>query len=112
MLSFPAGEWGWGVAGDLPISLERAGTQAARFGHSLGDEVRVLLLHGVLHLAGFDHEEDAGGAEGGALGSVAAGVGAGDGVDCAGERARGRQAGAGVSGAYGLSLAALLAVLA
>jgi probable rRNA maturation factor len=31
-----------------------------RFGHTLEDEVRVLLLHGLLHLAGFDHEVDAG----------------------------------------------------
>ena len=49
-----------GLAGDLAISLETAARQAARFGHSLRDEVRVLLLHGVLHLAGFDHETDAG----------------------------------------------------
>jgi probable rRNA maturation factor len=64
VLSFPAGDAedgnGSGVAGDLAISLETAARQAARFGHSLRDEVRVLLLHGVLHLAGFDHEKDAG----------------------------------------------------
>jgi probable rRNA maturation factor len=60
VLSFPAAESGAGVAGDLAISLETAARQAARFGHSLRDEVRVLLLHGVLHLAGFDHETDAG----------------------------------------------------
>jgi probable rRNA maturation factor len=64
VLSFPAGDAedgnGSGVAGDLAISLETAARQAARFGHSLRDEVRVLLLHGVLHLAGFDHEADAG----------------------------------------------------
>jgi probable rRNA maturation factor len=48
------------LAGDLAISLETAARQAAGFGHSLRDEVRVLLLHGVLHLAGFDHEVDAG----------------------------------------------------
>jgi len=64
VLSFPAGDAGdgngVGVAGDLAISLEMAARQAARFGHSLRDEVRVLLLHGVLHLAGFDHETDAG----------------------------------------------------
>jgi probable rRNA maturation factor len=64
VLSFPAADaWdgnGVGVAGDLAISLETAARQAARFGHSLRDEVRVLLLHGVLHLAGFDHEKDAG----------------------------------------------------
>jgi probable rRNA maturation factor len=68
VLSFPAGPTtvffgdpeGPELAGDLAISLETAARQAARFGHSLRDEVRVLLLHGVLHLAGFDHEQDAG----------------------------------------------------
>jgi hypothetical protein len=48
------------MAGDIAISLETAGRQAVRYGHSLRDEVRVLMLHGVLHLAGFDHETDAG----------------------------------------------------
>lgn len=47
-------------AGDLAISLETAARQARRYGHTLNDEVRVLLLHGVLHLAGFDHETDSG----------------------------------------------------
>ena len=60
VLSFPAGDNGSGVAGDLAISLETAARQAAQFGHSLRDEVRVLLLHGTLHLAGFDHEADRG----------------------------------------------------
>ena len=60
VLSFPAVESGAGVAGDLAISMETAARQAKLFGHSLRDEVRVLLLHGVLHLAGFDHETDAG----------------------------------------------------
>jgi probable rRNA maturation factor len=68
VLSFPAGPTtvffgdpdGPGLAGDLAISLETATRHAAKFGHALRDEVRVLLLHGVLHLAGFDHETDAG----------------------------------------------------
>ena len=64
VLSFPAamheGNEAAGIAGDLAISLETAARQAARFGHSLRDEVRVLLLHGTLHLAGFDHEADHG----------------------------------------------------
>ena len=62
VLSFPAADEGQGagVAGDLAISLETAARQAAEFGHTLRDEVRVLLLHGTLHLAGFDHEVDAG----------------------------------------------------
>jgi probable rRNA maturation factor len=47
-------------AGDLAISLETAQRQAAEQGHSLRDEVRVLLLHGLLHLAGMDHEVDHG----------------------------------------------------
>jgi probable rRNA maturation factor len=49
-----------GHAGDLAISLETAARQAQEQGHSLRDEVRVLLLHGVLHLAGMDHEADRG----------------------------------------------------
>jgi probable rRNA maturation factor len=68
VLSFPAGPTtvffgdpkGPELAGDLAISLETAARQAEQFGHSLKNEVQVLLLHGVLHLAGFDHETDAG----------------------------------------------------
>ena len=47
-------------AGDLAISLETAQVQADEHGHSLRDELRVLLLHGLLHLAGMDHETDRG----------------------------------------------------
>jgi probable rRNA maturation factor len=47
-------------AGDLAISLETAARQAAIYGHSLRDEVRILLLHGLLHLSGLDHETDNG----------------------------------------------------
>ena len=47
-------------AGDLAISLETAAAQAREHGHSLRDEVRILLLHGLLHLAGEDHETDQG----------------------------------------------------
>lgn len=60
VLSFPAAENAEGAAGDLAISVETAAKQAAQHGHTLADELRVLLLHGVLHLAGFDHEVDAG----------------------------------------------------
>jgi probable rRNA maturation factor len=48
------------LAGDLAISLDTAGRQAQEFGHALLLEVKVLLLHGLLHLAGFDHEQDTG----------------------------------------------------
>jgi len=47
-------------AGDLAISIETARKQAADQGHSLAVELRILILHGLLHLAGYDHESDAG----------------------------------------------------
>jgi len=47
-------------AGDIAISLPRARAQARRLGHSTEQEVRVLMLHGVLHLVGHDHESDGG----------------------------------------------------
>jgi probable rRNA maturation factor len=60
VLSFPAFENEEGIAGDLAISLETAKRQADEHGHALEDEVRILMLHGVLHLAGYDHEVDNG----------------------------------------------------
>jgi len=48
------------IAGDIAISGEIAASNARRLGHSTADEVRVLALHGVLHLAGYDHEQDNG----------------------------------------------------
>ncbi len=60
VLSFPAAEPAFGVAGDLAISVETAARQAAAEGHRLGIELRVLMLHGMLHLAGMDHETDGG----------------------------------------------------
>jgi len=62
VLSFPAGESAGRtkIAGDLAISVETAARDAEKRGHSLDLELRVLLLHGILHLAGYDHETDAG----------------------------------------------------
>jgi probable rRNA maturation factor len=65
VLSFPAGpvpngRGSEGRLGDLAISLPRARAQAAALGHNLELELRVLILHGVLHLAGMDHETDSG----------------------------------------------------
>lgn len=62
VLSFPAFPDAQGrvQGGDLAISLETASAQAADHGHSLQLEVKVLILHGLLHLAGFDHEHDGG----------------------------------------------------
>jgi probable rRNA maturation factor len=48
------------VAGDVAISADVARENAARLGHSVADEVKILALHGILHLAGFDHERDHG----------------------------------------------------
>jgi probable rRNA maturation factor len=48
------------IAGDVAISLETARKQAVEQGHALGAELKVLILHGLLHLAGYDHETDAG----------------------------------------------------
>jgi probable rRNA maturation factor len=59
VLSFPA-EDGAGSLGELAISADRAAIQAHEFGHSRFDEIRILMLHGVLHLVGMDHETDAG----------------------------------------------------
>ncbi len=61
VLSFPTpSEIAHTHAGDLAISLDTAARQAAVYGHSLRDEVRILLLHGLLHLSGLDHETDRG----------------------------------------------------
>ena len=62
VLSFPAlpEATNCGQGGDLAISLETAAIQAADHGHSLQMEVKVLILHGLLHLAGYDHERDRG----------------------------------------------------
>src|SRR5512142_356588 len=57
VLSFPGQD---GHLGDLAISAMRARAQAREFGHSTEEEVRILMLHGVLHLLGHDHETDGG----------------------------------------------------
>jgi probable rRNA maturation factor len=63
VLSFPSAERKAKHAlplGDLAISLGRARTQAREFGHSIEQEIYILMLHGVLHLMGHDHERDGG----------------------------------------------------
>jgi probable rRNA maturation factor len=62
VLSFPAAPAfaAAGEIGDLAISLDTAQRQAIEHGHSLQTEIKVLLLHGLLHLGGFDHEMDSG----------------------------------------------------
>lgn len=61
VLSFPANPVGkMGHAGDIAISAEIAAQNAKRLGHSIAKEIQILALHGILHLAGFDHERDNG----------------------------------------------------
>lgn len=61
VLSFPASETdpetGARYMGDILISVPRAQTQAEAAGHSLEAEVQLLVVHGVLHLLGYDHAE-------------------------------------------------------
>jgi probable rRNA maturation factor len=59
VLSFPSGA-AEGPMGDIAISVQRAAEQARTLGHALEDELRILMLHGVLHLLGMDHESDRG----------------------------------------------------
>jgi probable rRNA maturation factor len=59
VLSFP-GQNGADDIGEMIISAECAESQATGFGHKRIDEIRILMLHGVLHLLGMDHEHDRG----------------------------------------------------
>jgi probable rRNA maturation factor len=63
VLSFPADPSHrpvGGILGDIVIAVGVARRQAERAGHSLATETKVLALHGLLHLLGYDHETDAG----------------------------------------------------
>jgi probable rRNA maturation factor len=69
VLSFPANgtgasdfphESGARFLGDIAISPQAARRNAKRFGRTLDEELRILILHGVLHLMGYDHEADNG----------------------------------------------------
>lgn len=55
VLSFPRPQ-----GGDIAICAEIARQNAGRLGHSFTEEIKVLVLHGMLHLAGYDHETDRG----------------------------------------------------
>jgi probable rRNA maturation factor len=58
VLSFPAGETN--ELGDIAISVETAARQAKENGLTLTGEIAQLILHGLLHLSGYDHETDNG----------------------------------------------------
>ncbi len=63
VLSFPRGAEGFDLdenIGDIAISVEQAKKQAEENNLSLEIELKQLILHGVLHLCGFDHETDNG----------------------------------------------------
>lgn len=59
VLSFPAAG-ATDYLGDLAISVPHARARAKELGHGASDEIRILMLHGLLHLMGFDHETDRG----------------------------------------------------
>jgi probable rRNA maturation factor len=62
VLSFPSDEAASDKTflGDIAISMQRARAQAREWRHAPEDEIRILMLHGVLHLLGMDHEADSG----------------------------------------------------
>jgi probable rRNA maturation factor len=59
VLSFPS-DLGTKELGDIAISVETAGRQAKENGLTLNEEIAQLILHGLLHLSGYDHETDNG----------------------------------------------------
>ena len=59
VLSFPEPEPG-GFLGEMALSVARAAEQAREFGHPVEEEISILMLHGLLHLLGMDHERDRG----------------------------------------------------
>ena len=60
VLSFPRQDGAGRPGGDIAISVEIAVKSASRYDHTLAEELKVLILHGMLHLAGHDHERDNG----------------------------------------------------
>jgi probable rRNA maturation factor len=60
VLSFPADDSTHKFAGEIAISAEMAAQNARMLGHAPAEEVKILVLHGILHLRGFDHERDSG----------------------------------------------------
>ena len=60
VLSFPSGETDSANLGDIAISVDTAAVQAKENGFTFDEEVAQLILHGLLHLSGYDHETDNG----------------------------------------------------
>jgi probable rRNA maturation factor len=60
VLSFPHLAESTTLAGEIAISAGIARHNARLLGHSLAEEIKILVLHGLLHLAGYNHERDDG----------------------------------------------------
>ncbi|HEY6217884.1 MAG TPA: rRNA maturation RNase YbeY [Pyrinomonadaceae bacterium] len=60
VLSFPADDPDESDLGDIAVSVDTAATQAKENGLKLDEEIAQLILHGLLHLSGYDHETDNG----------------------------------------------------
>jgi len=60
VLSFPLEDVGMGMLGSIVISVDKAIEKSNEFNHSLEDEIKLLFIHGLLHLLGYDHEVDNG----------------------------------------------------
>jgi probable rRNA maturation factor len=60
---YSAGHWPLATdhfSGDIVISTSIAARNARAYGHAVAQELKILILHGLLHLAGYDHERDRG----------------------------------------------------
>jgi probable rRNA maturation factor len=60
MASFSKSRKQANLAGEVAISADIARQNSDQLGHAAGEEIKILALHGILHLAGFDHERDNG----------------------------------------------------
>ena len=60
VLSFPLEDIPGMPLGSIVISVDTAKKEAKKFGHSVEDEIKLLFIHGLLHLLGYDHEVDNG----------------------------------------------------
>ncbi len=60
VLSFPLENIPGMPLGSIVISIDTAKKGAQEFGHSIDDEIKLLFIHGLLHLLGYDHETDNG----------------------------------------------------
>ncbi len=60
VLSFPLVECDFAPLGSIVINIDRALVVSKNLGHSVEQEVALLFIHGLLHLLGYDHENDSG----------------------------------------------------